>query len=53
MTGATRESVNRALAELAAAGRVERRRGRYVIRPADAPDGKVLLPLGLEHRKGA
>ncbi|MDP9119469.1 MAG: Crp/Fnr family transcriptional regulator, partial [Actinomycetota bacterium] len=34
LTGATRESVNRALAELAAAGRVERARGRYVIRPA-------------------
>ena len=53
LTGATRESVNRALAELAAAGRVERSRGRYVIRPADAPDGIALLPLGLQHRKGA
>jgi CRP/FNR family cyclic AMP-dependent transcriptional regulator len=53
LTGATRESVNRALAELAAAGRVERSRGRYVIRSAEAPDGKVLLPLGLQHRKGA
>jgi CRP-like cAMP-binding protein len=37
LTGATRESVNRALSELAAAGRVERSRGRYVIRPAAAP----------------
>jgi CRP/FNR family cyclic AMP-dependent transcriptional regulator len=34
LTGATRESVNRALAELVAAGRVDRARGRYVIRPA-------------------
>jgi CRP/FNR family transcriptional regulator, cyclic AMP receptor protein len=32
LTGATRESVNRALAEVAAAGRVERRAGRYVVR---------------------
>lgn len=53
LTGATRESVNRALAELAAAGRVERTRGRYVVRPgAIGADGNA-LPLGLQHRKGA
>jgi CRP-like cAMP-binding protein len=52
LTGATRESVNRALAELAAAGRVHRSRGRYVVRPA-APDGAVPLSLGLQHRKRA
>ena len=51
LTGATRESVNRALAELTAAGRVERSRGRYVIR--SAPAGAVDLPVGLQHRKGA
>jgi len=52
LTGATRESVNRALAELAAAGRVERARGRYVVRP---PHGAAAaaLPFGLQHRKGA
>lgn len=33
LTGATRESVNRALVELAAHGRVVRLRGRYVVRP--------------------
>jgi CRP/FNR family transcriptional regulator len=32
LTGATRESVNRALAELVDAGRIERRTGRYVLR---------------------
>jgi CRP/FNR family transcriptional regulator, cyclic AMP receptor protein len=53
LTGATRESVNRALAELAAAGRVQRSRGRYVVRPAAAPDGAVPLSLGLQHRKRA
>jgi CRP/FNR family transcriptional regulator, cyclic AMP receptor protein len=53
LTGATRESVNRALAELAAAGRVERTRGRYVIRPAALDGGTPPLPLGLQHRKGA
>jgi CRP-like cAMP-binding protein len=52
LTGATRESVNRALAELAGAGRVERARGRYVIRPAARVVGTP-LPLGLQHRKGA
>ena len=36
LTGSTRESVNRALAGLAAAGRVERVGGRYVVRPAAA-----------------
>jgi CRP/FNR family cyclic AMP-dependent transcriptional regulator len=44
LTGATRESVNRALAELAAAGRVERARGRYVIRPAGLAVGGTLTP---------
>jgi CRP/FNR family cyclic AMP-dependent transcriptional regulator len=38
LTGSTRESVNRALAELAAAGRVERSGGRYVVRPAAASE---------------
>jgi CRP/FNR family transcriptional regulator, cyclic AMP receptor protein len=33
LTGSTRESVNRALVELAASGRVDRGHGRYVIRP--------------------
>jgi CRP/FNR family cyclic AMP-dependent transcriptional regulator len=51
LTGATRESVNRALAELTAAGRVERTRGRYVVRPPNA--GIAALPIGLQHRKGA
>jgi CRP-like cAMP-binding protein len=51
LTGATRESVNRALAELTAAGRVERTRGRYVVRPQAA--GVAALPVGLQHRKGA
>ena len=36
LTGSTRESVNRALAELAAAGRVQRVGGRYVVRPSAA-----------------
>ena len=52
LTGATRESVNRALAELATAGRVERARGRYVIRSA-ALVAEPPLPLGLQHRKRA
>lgn len=51
LTGATRESVNRALAELTASGRVERSRGRYVVRPAPGDAGR--LSLGLQHRKGA
>jgi CRP/FNR family cyclic AMP-dependent transcriptional regulator len=38
LTGSTRESVNRALADLAAAGRVGRSDGRYVVRPAAAPE---------------
>jgi CRP/FNR family cyclic AMP-dependent transcriptional regulator len=53
LTGATRESVNRALAELGASGRVERTRGRYVIRPAALSVRSASLPLGLQHRKGA
>jgi CRP/FNR family transcriptional regulator, cyclic AMP receptor protein len=44
LTGATRESVNRALGELAAAGRVERARGRYVIRPAGLAVGGTSTP---------
>jgi CRP-like cAMP-binding protein len=32
LTGSTRESVNRALADLVGAGRLERRAGRYVLR---------------------
>ncbi len=53
LTGATRESVNRALAELAATGRVERMRGRYVIRPAVFTIEASLSSLGLQHRQGA
>lgn len=53
LTGAARESVNRALAELAAAGRVERADGRYVVRPGPLGTGFAPLPLGLQHRKGA
>jgi CRP/FNR family transcriptional regulator, cyclic AMP receptor protein len=53
LTGATRESVNRALAELAAAGRVERSRGRYVIHPTTLVVEEPPLSLGLQHRKGA
>ena len=53
LTGATRESVNRALAELATSGRVERTRGRYVIRPAPFALEGTSLPFGLQHRKGA
>lgn len=53
LTGATRESVNRALAELAADGRVERTRGRYVIRPSSFTVETPLSPLGLQHRQGA
>jgi len=53
LTGATRESVNRALAELAAGGRVERTRGRYVILPSPFALEEASLPLGLQHRKGA
>ena len=39
LTGATRESVNRALAELATTGRVRGSRGGYVLRPP--PEGGV------------
>jgi CRP/FNR family transcriptional regulator, cyclic AMP receptor protein len=53
LTGATRESVNRALGELAAAGRVDRARGRYVVRPGPLADGATPSPFGLQHRKGA
>ena len=53
LTGATRESVNRALAELSAAGRVERARGHYVIRSSSPGADAVPLPVGLQHRKGA
>jgi CRP/FNR family transcriptional regulator, cyclic AMP receptor protein len=38
LTGSTRESVNRALADLAAAGRIGRSDGRYVVRPAATPE---------------
>lgn len=51
LTGSTRESVNRALAELATTGRVERSHGRYVVRRGLGVEGS--LPLGLQHRKGA
>jgi CRP/FNR family cyclic AMP-dependent transcriptional regulator len=50
LTGATRESVNRALGELAGRGRIERARGRYVVRTGA---GETALPFGLQHRKGA
>ncbi len=50
LTGATRESVNRALGELAGRGCIERTRGRYVVRTG-ARD--AALPVGLQHRKGA
>jgi CRP/FNR family cyclic AMP-dependent transcriptional regulator len=53
LTGATRESVNRALAELVAAGRVERSPGRYVVRPGVLGAEAPALRLGLQHRKGA
>jgi CRP-like cAMP-binding protein len=53
LTGATRESVNRALAELAATGRVERTRGQYFVRTSPSALGRASLPLGLQHRKGA
>jgi CRP/FNR family cyclic AMP-dependent transcriptional regulator len=53
LTGATRESVNRALAELAAAGRVQRMGGRYLIRPATFTVETSPLSLGLQHRQGA
>jgi CRP/FNR family transcriptional regulator, cyclic AMP receptor protein len=57
LTGATRESVNRALAELAAEGRVERMRGRYVIRhstrTAESPFSSSGSSLGLQHGEGA
>ncbi len=53
LTGSTRESVNRALAELSAAGRVERARGRYLVRPASSDVSELPLPSGLQHRKGA
>jgi CRP/FNR family cyclic AMP-dependent transcriptional regulator len=50
LTGATRESVNRALGELTATGRIERPRGRYIVRTGVA---EAALPFGLQHRKGA
>ncbi|MGH2681211.1 MAG: Crp/Fnr family transcriptional regulator [Actinomycetota bacterium] len=53
LCGATRESVNRALGELAAASRVERIRGRYVVRPGIVCAEPSALPIGLQHRKGA
>jgi CRP-like cAMP-binding protein len=53
LTGATRESVNRALADLAATGRVERTRGQYFVRTSPIALGRASLPLGLQHRKGA
>ena len=53
LTGATRESVNRALAELAATGRVSRAGGRYVVRPGSLEAAPSPLPVGLQHRKGA
>jgi CRP/FNR family transcriptional regulator, cyclic AMP receptor protein len=52
LTGSTRESVNRALSELAAAGRVTRAAGRYVVRPAAAGAAGAAL-LGLQDREGA
>jgi CRP-like cAMP-binding protein len=52
LTGATRESVNRALAELVADGRLERTRGRYVILEPFTVE-TTLSPLGLQHRQGA
>ena len=39
LTGSTRESVNRALSDLAEAGRVERRAGRYVVGTATIGPG--------------
>ena len=53
LTGAARESVNRALAELSMTGRVERMRGRYIVRPGSAGADPAALPFGLQHRKGA
>lgn len=53
LTGSTRESVNRALTELATTGRVERSRGRYIVRPGAPGADAFPLPLGLQHRKGA
>lgn len=50
LTGATRESVNRALGELAGRGCIERAGGRYVVR---AGAREAALPVGLQHRKGA
>jgi CRP-like cAMP-binding protein len=50
LTGATRESVNRALGELAGTGRIERTGGRYIVRTGA---GAAALPFGLQHRKGA
>lgn len=47
LTGATRESVNRALAELAAVGRVVGGASWYVIRRADpGADGRPISPPG-------
>ena len=50
LTGATRESVNRALAELVDAGRIERRAGRYVSGAARC-GCESGLALGLEQRQ--
>ena len=50
LTGATRESVNRALGELAGRGCIERTRGCYVVRIGARG---AALPVGLQHRKGA
>ncbi len=44
LTGATRESVNRALVHLASLGRVGRESGRYVIRPAACDVADELSP---------
>lgn len=52
LTGSTRESVNRALSDLAAAGRVTRSAGRYVVRPAAAGAVGTAL-VGLQDREGA
>jgi CRP-like cAMP-binding protein len=53
LTGSTRESVNRALAELSATGRVTRARGRYLVRPASFDVSELPSPAGLQHREGA
>jgi CRP/FNR family cyclic AMP-dependent transcriptional regulator len=46
LTGATRESVNRALVELAAHGRVVVGRGRYVVRPGRPADASATPRTG-------